>query len=265
MAVRKILIFWFFLAFQVRICLGDHLVDDLNQDGFVTALAFGDSITRGVGDGLAPGLFIDFVSSSQVGSGYPGRLRSFLGIPVSNSGVPGEIATIDGVRRLSLELASQQPDLVLVMEGSNDAIFAVSSREYADAIQSMINYAFAYGAEPVLITLLPPCCNRAGRSAFTEEFSRVLRKLALINDITLIDLERVWKNSCDQRLECSFYNLPDGLHPNTRGYDLLAQAISGALLDIDLFSSDVASEIEGALGLAEDSVLIKPDQVLGDL
>ena len=65
------------------------LLEDLNGNGVVEVVAFGDSITRGVGDFNAPG---NIVSDAQAQNfpggeaGYPLRLESFLGIGIQNAG-----------------------------------------------------------------------------------------------------------------------------------------------------------------------------------
>jgi len=56
----------------------------LNNDGKILLMAFGDSITAGVGDGPGAENF------PRPPAGYPLRLQSLLGLPVVNDGDPGE-------------------------------------------------------------------------------------------------------------------------------------------------------------------------------
>ena len=69
-----------------------ELVVDKNGDGKIDILAFGDSITRGVGD-VPPteeGVFTPFEPREE--AGYPLRLETMLGINIQNLGVPGDRA-----------------------------------------------------------------------------------------------------------------------------------------------------------------------------
>ena len=55
------------------------------------------------------------------------------------------------------------------------------------------------------------------------------------------------------------YNLPDGIHPNTRGYDAIAQTVLATLYGIDIFAAQGAADLEAALGLAAGTVIVRPD------
>ena len=60
---------------------------------------------------------------------------------------------------------------------------------------------------------------------------------------------------------CEFFNIPEGLHPNALGYTAIAQAIAARLLEIDIFNEGGARELESRLGLAEGTIIVKPDLV----
>ncbi len=69
---RRLVVFALVLAACNRDRGGSHLaLEDVNHDGHVVILAFGDSITRGVGDGQRP-------SDTPPGTaGYPVASRTF--------------------------------------------------------------------------------------------------------------------------------------------------------------------------------------------
>src|SRR5262245_10977105 len=88
-------------------------LEDLNQDGKILLLAFGDSITAGVGD------WADAEDFPRPLAGYPLRLQNLLGLQVINDGIPGE-KTPTGLRRLGRDLGTFSPDFVIILEGTND-------------------------------------------------------------------------------------------------------------------------------------------------
>ncbi len=232
------------------------LLEDRNEDGSVIVLAFGDSITDGFGDGTQPG---DFVERAPAVSnvGYPSRLENLLGLNVDSEGVPGETASDQGEFRFPFALQSSNADVAVIMEGTNDAIFETSQIDYTTAIQSMINYAKALGSEVLLVTIIPPCCDRSGREIFTSAYNAKLKELAIINNVKILDLATIWTNSSNSPTSSEFYNRPEGLHPNSKGYDLVAHAIASGLLDIDVLSGSGPRDLESSLGLDEGSVFIR--------
>lgn len=217
---------------------------DSNQDGVLRGLAYGDSITLGVGD-------------SGVG-GYPARLSTLLGLPIENVGIAGEKLMENGLARAPGTLVSSSADFVIFMEGANDAIVRGSSGEYERELQQFVNVVRVLGKEPVVLTLPPPCCEHLGLALFTDAYSSVVKSLVGVNSLIYADLQRAWQTTCNSS-PCQLYNLPEGLHPNGSGYDVIAQTIAASILDVDIFAPDGALQLESAVGLAPGTVLVKPD------
>jgi lysophospholipase L1-like esterase len=232
-------------------------LDDINGDGVVSGIAFGDSITFGIGDGFKPGEFIETIPEGQSPGGYPRRLRTLLGIPVSNTGVPGEELVASGIFRVPQVASANAVDFFLLMEGSNDAVKQVSQGEYARALQRSINVARAQGRSVVPLTPPPPTGIHAALAPFTNSYSLTVRDLAAVNGLRFVDLERTWSTVCPVPDECPLYNLPEGLHPNSTGYDAIAQSVAAVLLGIDLFSPTGPSDLESALALPAGSVVVR--------
>lgn len=236
------------------------LLSDLNGDGNVSLLAFGDSITYGVGDHHQPGEFLEELPPTTQTGGYPSRLSTLLSVPVKNSGVPGEELIAQGVFRAPFA-ADDPVDVITVMEGVNDAVKVQSRGDYARALQKTINVIVAQGKKPLLMTPIPPCCRHEALAAFTESYADAVRELAAVNDVPLSDTARAWTASCQNKVECELYNVPEGLHPNSRGYEVIAQTVAASLLGIDIHVDGGASELESALGLPAGSVIVRPDPV----
>ena len=148
------------------------LLEDRNGDGEIRALAFGDSITAGVGDGALPGDFVESASFDSSLPGYPGRLEDMLGVPVRNAGVPGELVSEDGVSRIASSLIGSRADVLFLLEGSNDAVFQVDPAEIKRSYQKIINIARTLDREVVLITLPLTCCDRSGFTFLPQSIVR---------------------------------------------------------------------------------------------
>ncbi len=132
-------------------------LEDLNMDGRVTVLCFGDSITRGVGDGPSAD------SLPPAPAGYPARLqpelalKTTLPLVVIDSGNPGE-RTPDGVVRLRRNSRLNNPDYTILLEGTND-VEDGHTDEALENMQRMIDAVIADGGMPLLGTITPSCCN----------------------------------------------------------------------------------------------------------
>ncbi|MCB0311449.1 MAG: SGNH/GDSL hydrolase family protein [Bdellovibrionales bacterium] len=221
---------------------------DRNGDGLFKIEAFGDSITLGIGDNAGK-------------SGYTGRLSTLLGVPVVNRGLAGEELAQGGLSRLVQVARSSESDSFIILEGVNDSIHLLSTEEYRRLLQISVNILHSMGKSVVLMTLPPPCCDHDGQSSITPGYSSVIRQLSQVNQTSLADLEMSWITTCDDIEKCHLYNLPEGLHPNDQGYQVIAQTIAAALLGIDIFSSEGVLQFEEALGLTPGEVLVKPLEI----
>lgn len=234
----------------------ESFLRDRNGDEEVIIDCFGDSITTGVGDGTAPGAFVEEAPVGQGSGGYPGRLSSLLGVPVASGGFAGEVLTTEGEERFPSFAAGGQADFIIILEGVNDAIFRTSADEVRRSLQRIINVARALEKEPLLVTILPPCCDRQALAQFTRSYNQSIRELGLVNQVHVVDGERMWDTLCPDLGSCSLYNRPEGLHPNSKGYDALAQTVAAVMLEIDPFSERAGNDLSDALGVDLDAVVL---------
>jgi lysophospholipase L1-like esterase len=228
---------------------------DRNGDGTVKLLAFGDSLTYGVGDGGNVGGITEEVPFTDGTLGYPNRVERLGGILCDNRGVPGEIFTLAGSDRFPDALRASGADGVAIMEGANDAIIRVSGSTYTRKLQKAVNIAKELGVVPYLLTLPRPCCEHQGSGLFTELYSNLIRETAAINSVPLVDTAMTFEVVCEGREECFLYNLPEGLHPNGRGYDAITEVLLAQLNGIDLFASDGPAMLAGVLGVDPESLV----------
>lgn len=221
-------------------------------------MAFGDSITRGVGDFIAPGQEIEmaFIPTSE--AGYPLRLEPLLGVNVQNQGDPGESIHTFGLPRFVSVMQQLRPDIVIVLEGSNDSFAFITPDIFFHNYQVFVNVAKSLGIEIVVSTLVPTCCNHSGIRPFVNSYLEQIRRIAAVNAVPLADIAHAFANTCNLN-ECRLLNLPEGLHPNTDGYDIIGEVQLATLLNIDLFAPDGPALLEQAVNLPAGSVKTVPD------
>jgi acyl-CoA thioesterase-1 len=172
----------------------------------VKILAFGDSLTAGLG-----------VMPEQA---FPARLQARLaaeGIAaqVLNAGVSGD-TTADGVARLDWALADR-PDIVLVELGANDALRGIDPKLTQANLDKILTRFQASGAKVMLLGMLAPA--NWGRE-YQQEFAAIYPDLAKQHNVPLYPffLDGV---ATDPTL-----NQPDGLHPNAKGAEIIADKIA---------------------------------------
>jgi len=237
---------------------GDSLLKDLNGDSQVVFLGFGDSIAWGLGDGVKPGERVDVLPSTNGSGGYVARLGKWIGINVVNAGVRGEDLMGSGIFRFARVLAGSNADIIGVLEGANDSFSRPSQTEYEMAYLRMVNITLAAGRQPLLFTMPTPCCEHAWEGIYLAGANRAVRSISAWMGVPVVDLELAWKTSCENASACELFCFPDGLHPNTRGYDVLGQTAAAVLLGIDIFAENGARQLEQALGWPEGEVIVKP-------
>ena len=199
-------------------------LEDLNQDGSVKMLCFGDSITRGVGDGPSA----DSLPPSP--AGYPARLQPLLApettlpFAVIDDGNPGE-RTLNGLVRLRRDLEISHPDYTILLEGTND-VEDGHTQDAVENIQRMIDAVFADGGMPLLGTITPSCCNHKNQlpAGAVLAYNDQLRSIALNNSISLIDFYAAFAMGPEASYDSTLglIHVPEGLHPTPAGYDLMA-------------------------------------------
>jgi lysophospholipase L1-like esterase len=199
-------------------------LEDVNQDGQITVLCFGDSITRGVGDGPTA----DSLPPSP--AGYPERLQPLLvpdttlPLAVIDDGVPGE-RTPDGLPRLRRDLETNTPDYTIILEGTNDVEDGRADTALAN-IQRMIDSVFQGGGMPLLGTITPTCCNHQNQlpEPAVRFYNDQLRAIAANNSIPLIDFYAAFAGGPEASYDFTLglIHVPEGLHPTPAGYDLMA-------------------------------------------
>lgn len=164
-------------------------------------LAFGDSLTYGTGAAAA--------------QSYPAQLESLIGRRVVRAGVPGEVSAA-ALARLPGALEMHAPRLLILCIGGNDFLRNLNRSAAADNVREMVRLARERGVDVVLIgtpekgiTVTPPGFYAEIAEAFAIPYEgkvigQVLRDSALKSD---------------------------PIHPNARGYQLIAERVAELLRD----------------------------------
>jgi acyl-CoA thioesterase-1 len=190
----------------------------------------GDSLTAGLG-----------LEEEQA---FPARLGHLLAergirVEVVNAGVSGDTSA-GGLRRTDWILR-QRPEVVVVGLGANDGLRGLSTEMTEENLRRILEKIRAAGAQSVLLGMrLPPNMG----PDYIEPFEAIYPRLAEDFEVLFVPflLEGV--------AGVPELNLPDGIHPNAGGHELLAEnvlpAIETALKHQDRSTVGLDSPVEAA-------------------
>ena len=166
-----------------------------------TVVAFGDSLTAGVG-------------ASSVDTAYPSLLSNWLDLGVINEGISGN-TTADGLARINTIIA-YDPDVVILFLGGNDILQRVPLQTTVDNLTEIINQLKGAGAHVVLVGVHD--------STFQSSRETAFRNLARTMDVFYVPnaLRGILGNRS---------LMADLVHPNDDGYRLLADRIYKVVAD----------------------------------
>jgi lysophospholipase L1-like esterase len=177
---------------------------------FKKIVAIGDSITYG---------FPYLQSSSWVHSA-----SEELGIPIINKGINGNTST-QMLERFDLDVLRLLPSHVIIMGGTNDACARVESEEVYNNIHNMVEIALQQDITPVLGLPIP--CNVAQDECILDLYRKDMREYAHDNRLNMIDFYTAFLKNGSKRPRVEYY--ADVLHPNERGYKVMAEIAVKAL------------------------------------
>jgi acyl-CoA thioesterase-1 len=170
---------------------------------------------------------------------YPSQLLGLLGgrysdqaIAMANEGWPGE-PIADGLARLPSAMASDTPEVLLLLEGANDLLnnpSSVTTRYIADTLRQMVRTA--KDRDPgikVLLATFPPqhhetfTLDHGAGAEYVPELNQFIADVARKEDATLVDLYAAFPAGGGP------YIGSDGLHPTEQGFTLMAQTIANTI------------------------------------
>lgn len=200
MSVSRLLITRLVLVLFVALSAGcgekaklARLADD------AVVLAFGDSLTFGTG--------------AAENESYPAQLEKLIGRRVARAGVPGEV-TAQALARLPSALDEHAPRLLLLCIGGNDFLRRVGNAQAEANVREMVKLAKSRGVEVLLIGTPEP-----GLSVTPPAFyAGIAKQFALPYEESVIG---------DVLRDASLKS--DPIHPNARGYGVIAGRIADRL------------------------------------
>ena len=181
----------------------------------VRILAFGDSLTSGYGlpNGMA---FPDVLEHALKGQHF--------NVTLINAGVAGDTSS-DGLARLDWSLSDPKsaPDAAIVELGANDALRGLPPSEMERNLDAIMAKLKARNIPVLLAGMKSP---RNLGPAYVAEYDAVFAKLSKKYGTLLYPffLEGV-------ALDRSLIQ-PDGLHPNSRGVDVLVKNITPSVVKL---------------------------------
>lgn len=161
-------------------------------------IAFGDSLTAGYG--------------AAAGEDYPSRLAAISGIPILNAGVSGD-TTQTALERID-RVAGQDPRIVIVGLGGNDYLNGVPIGTTETNLRAIVRKFHDAGAMVILLGFRFPSLN-ANYEAMYERVAEEERCLLVAGVLAGILTDPALKS--------------DAIHPNAKGYELMARRLSGPL------------------------------------
>ena len=194
---------------------------------FLRFLSFGDSLTSGEVS-FGPTLRV-YLPNDSYPAALQRRLASRYGFQspvVINEGLGGETA-VEGFTRIRNVLQRHRPEVLLLMEGTNDLLdrpeIGRGADSAIDALRRMVQEAKSLGVQVGLATVPPqrPGGRRDLVAKLIPSFNDRIRALAAAENIVLIDVYDAMKD------DLSLIGVDD-LHPTIRGYDVMA----GAYFDV---------------------------------
>lgn len=171
-----------------------HKLPPLPPDAVI--LAFGDSLTYGTG--------------ATTDQNYPSQLEKLISRRVVNAGIPGE-DTENGLARLPKALEKYHPSLVILCHGANDLKQGLGDLQASENIREMIRIARSQGIETLLVGIPYPTIFTA-RPYF---YTKIAREFGIPFEGDVV---------ADVLADTSLKS--DSIHPNARGYKLIAEAIA---------------------------------------
>ena len=223
----------------------------MNSSQHLVIAAFGDSITEALEvepEQRWPQWLEAALNQENFARSTPENIR------VVNCGVGGN-SSREGLARMETVL-SCAPDLVLVEFGGNDTTDDnerhVSLEEFAANLETIKHAVETAGAQMILITF-PPVVNdwsthnekewhqkHGGIDEHIELYRQRTRAFATENQLLLIDIDAALR-AAGQAKGWEKYFMPDGVHLNRGGNELIGETVFQSLVQSETFQQRMDS------------------------
>jgi acyl-CoA thioesterase-1 len=170
--------------------------------GGTNIIAFGDSLVAGVG--------------ASTGHDFVSVLSGRLGVRILNAGRPGD-TTASALARLDRAVLARNPRVVIVLLGGNDFLRRVPRDRTFDNLETIVTRIRQRGAAVVLVGV--------SLGLFTDSYAAQYEALAEHTSAAYVPdvLDGVYGHAD---------RMADQIHPNDRGYAIVADRIEPVLRDM---------------------------------
>ncbi len=191
-----------------------NIIEKLTAGEEIKIAALGDSLTYGW---MTSRGYLDFLQQ-MLKKKYPVSDFKLL-----NRGIPGDTAK-DGLRRVENDVIRLTPDLVLVQFALNDAYTDFSPEDFQKNMESIILKIKEKSSSDIAlltsVALLNPEENR-----IAGEFYRKIHECGERYNIPVAAVDEYWERKISSGIKHSSLVQADGIHPNEKGYELMAEAV----------------------------------------
>lgn len=164
-----------------------------------TIIAFGDSLVAGRG--------------ASAGRDFVSVLSRRLRMPIINAGRSGDTSA-EALERLDRDVLARDPRVVIVLLGGNDFLHKVPRQQTFANLSAIVDRIRQRGAAVVLVGINPGLWVDPYGTEFEELARRV--EAGLVPDV----LDDILGNGA---------LMSDAIHPNDRGYELMADRVEPVL------------------------------------
>lgn len=157
-------------------------------------------------------------------------------ISVYNVGISGD-TTHDVLERFDVEAKAREPEMIVFSIGINDAIYIIdedrhknTEEGFRDNIKKLIAKSKIFTDKILLLSCNPvdqdkttPISwdkNKEYHNSYIQKLNKIIEEIALEEGLLFVDIYKVFierQNYIDL--------LPDGLHPNEDGHELIFQVV----------------------------------------
>jgi acyl-CoA thioesterase-1 len=194
---------------HIAVIAGSLLASSLAQAATVNLVGFGDSLMAGYQ--LPPG------------DGFPEKLQAALkakglDVAITNAGVSGDTST-GGLARIDWSVPDGTSGVILEL-GANDALRGIPPEETEKNLDAMITRLKERGIAVLLAGMMSPPNMGADYAA---RFNPIYEKMAQKHDVPL------YAFFLDGVVMDASLKLEDGMHPNSKGVDVMVQKMEPAV------------------------------------
>ena len=199
------------------------------NESIVSGLTTTDALNVLNDNAIKDTYIISAMGDSMTANGtYLNELNSLINDPdwqIKNMGISGGLAYLMNER--FSEVTNSSAKYVLILGGVNDISQDQTEQQIKDALQAMYTKASTAGIQVVAMTIVPfgnSAVYTVGKETIRNNVNNWIKNNAIDVDY-VVDIASVLEDPLDVKDLNPVYDSGDGLHPNTAGYELIANTV----------------------------------------